>query len=404
MASPKATINDPNAPVATGGAKAPSYLSKTLKQRARARLARGDGGAATYARLGKKPPQTKAATPSAPQPQGYQLDPTTKSLIDAAVRIKFGDQETALGQQLNSNARFSSAAPSWYASAISQIKGQQQAVPPPTMPAPTGDPAQDSRNAAAFAYQQQHAGQLTAGNQFLDSVAAGLQAAQGNTLNAANAQRQQILGQQAALKGDEGAFRVSQLNDMNAAQAKAIMDKAKIDASLAIAQGKYDLAAQQLKVSQQLADSLVSDRNFNNQLAATDPNRAKTQADLDFFNKHGYYPPTGPPKKGKGANGGTFTRTQGETNAHHKVIRDVNNALSDVQDLRNQGFSDKAVKGALRKNHVPTDILDAAFTLANDDYLTGAQIKALKLAGLIAPPSGWKVPKLKVILPKDRPR
>lgn len=32
-----------------------------------------------------------------------------------------------------------------------------------------------------------------------------------------------------------------------------------------------------------------------------DPSKKKTQAELDFFHKHGFWPPTGPPKKGAGA-------------------------------------------------------------------------------------------------------
>lgn len=46
-------------------------------------------------------------------------------------------------------------------------------------------------------------------------------------------------------------------------------------------------------------------------ISATEPSKAKTQAELDYFNKHGYWPPTGPPKTPKAGSGpASFTPTQ----------------------------------------------------------------------------------------------
>src|SRR4051812_48908891 len=128
----------------TGGAKAPSYLQKTLKARARARLANGEGGAATYARLGMKPPKPKPVSP--PKPAKPAIDPQTQAVLDAAVRMKFGGAESALNSSLQNNARFSNGVPTWYAQAINEIKGQQRPVPVVQAPAPiqpTGDPMAD---------------------------------------------------------------------------------------------------------------------------------------------------------------------------------------------------------------------------------------------------------------------
>lgn len=45
------------------------------------------------------------------------------------------------------------------------------------------------------------------------------------------------------------------------------------------------------------------------QLQATNPSRQKVSAELTYFNQHGYWPPTGPPKGSKNA-AGSFTPTQ----------------------------------------------------------------------------------------------
>lgn len=378
---PTATINDPAAPTAISGTAQPVSGSKVKPK-------------------GAKPKRT-------PSPQGG-LDPTTKAILDAAVKLRYGGQEQALNEQLANNARFGSGiadtGPSgWYTQAIEEIKRQQQPVPVVQAPGPiqaTGDPLADqaaqSRANLNAQFQQMQARDAQAQNDFLANIAAGMRVQQGNTVNQTNRDRQNLLAQQSGLKAEEGAFRTTTLSDLQAAQQKAAQEQAKVQASIAIAEGKLNLARDILNnVTIPDARSKAADRRADNRRSASDPSKVKTQLEIDFFNKHGYWPPTGPPKKGRGS-GDTFTRTQGETSAHHKIIRNVNNAISDVQDLRKQGFSDKAIKGALRKDHVPADVLDAAFTLASGGKLNASQIKQLKLAGLIAAPRDWKPPKLKL--------
>lgn len=56
------------------------------------------------------------------------------------------------------------------------------------------------------------------------------------------------------------------------------------------------------------ASSRAETRRHNRAMeknAADNPSRQKTQAELDFFRKHGYWPPTGPPKSGRGGRGGS---------------------------------------------------------------------------------------------------
>lgn len=271
----------PDAPVATGG-----------KQQSRS--PRGP-------KVKKSKPSPVKSAPKAPA-----LDPTTKALLDAAVKLRFGGQEQALGQQLQSSARFASGVPTWYSQAIANIKAQQTPVGPVQAPTPTGDPAADSRANLNAAFAQQVAQRQGAENDFLTNVGAGLQVQQGNVLNANAQQQNQIRQQQTQLAGDKGAFKTTTLADMQAEQAKAAQEQAKIQASLAIADGKLGLARDilnnvtkpkttaEIKSKRSAARAQKINAQANQQRAADA--HAKAQRDANFFAKHGYYPSSSSPK------------------------------------------------------------------------------------------------------------
>lgn len=197
----------------------------------------------------------KPRTPSATKPG---LDTTQKALLDAAVKLRYGGQEQAINQQLQQNARFTSGVPAWYQQAIGEIKGigaTQMAQNQQTLQgiqnynspaAQTGTPeaqqAAAARNSLNSQYATMFGRDAQANSDFMARMQAGMQTQQGNTLNAANHERQNLLAQQGQLRGEEGSYKTQLLSEQQSAAAKADLEDRKLQASLAIADGKLNLA------------------------------------------------------------------------------------------------------------------------------------------------------------------
>jgi hypothetical protein len=128
--------------------------------------------------------------------------------------------------------------------------------------------ADDAKKAAAVrsailgAMQGQIAGQSRAANSYADTLANVV--VPGQKVQALT----QARGATDELKGKIGAFRTQFESDAKTAE------------------GKDVLARQALGIN---ATKAAAD------IASTTTSTTKTQADIDFFNKHGFYPPTGPP-------------------------------------------------------------------------------------------------------------
>lgn len=331
--------------------------------------------------------------------------PSDQALLDAAVRLRFAPEEQAYGQQLAQNARFSSGTGDWYKQALGEIQalqsqgraqsaqtlqGIQNYNSQPTLQNPTDVQAAQARNNLNTEFAAKFGQGADANSAFMDRLAAAQTIQEGNTRSASNVERQRLLAGRTALEGQKGDYRTTYGAQMQTAAQKAAMDAA----NLAVKQGTLAYLTGN-------AQSLAKDRTVNQgiartktRLAASDPSRQKTAADLAYFNKHGYYPPTGPPTANKpGGN-----RTEGQVNAHHKIIRQVTNAVDDVtRGLRDHKSSPSAIRGAMKLEKIPNDVIDAAFTLANGGALTAKQIARLKTAGLIAAPKAWKQGKPKPI-------
>jgi hypothetical protein len=293
---------------------------------------------------------TRVVKPKVTKPTG---GPSGNPILDALVRQRFGGVEQNLKQQLASNARFTSGVPAWYAQAINEIKGigaqgatqgqqaiaQAQNYNSPVAATGTPDAAQaaNARNNLNSQYATMLTRDQQANQDFLNRLSGAMQVQQGNTLNQANVQRQNILGQQGQLAQQKGDFKTTYAAQQATAQAKTDIENKKIQAGLLIAQGKTDAAMQVLgslnqdrKSKNNIArtnartqrirvrnDQMKSDRQYNLdvqkfgaaqakqnwQETHPKPSDAKTAADLKYFKQHGYYPPTGPPKTGKNAPG-----------------------------------------------------------------------------------------------------
>jgi hypothetical protein len=179
-----------------------------------------------------------------------------QALIDAAVNLRYGPQEQAIGQQLTQNTRYTSGLGDWYGNAMREVQalqaGQaaqsQQALgqvtnyaSQPTLPNATDQQAAGARNnlnaefASAFG---QNANSNTAA---LDRLQAAFLLQQGNTQNQANADRIKMIGEKGALKGQEGDYRTNFGAQLQSARAKTANDSSEDPGSAAEAlrAGRY---------------------------------------------------------------------------------------------------------------------------------------------------------------------
>jgi hypothetical protein len=130
------------------------------------------------------------------------------------------------------------------------------------------------------------------------------------------------------------------------------------------------------------------------------PAAKKTEADLAFFRRHGYYPPTGPPKAGK-----TSTAAHGrQVAANTKTRSQITTASSDARYLRTQvipvrdaqgkatgktrKLKEPEIRAALRKKYKDADIANAAMDLALLGHVSPENQRRLRARG-IGVPKKW---------------
>jgi hypothetical protein len=148
----------------------------------------------------------------------------SQALIAAATRLRYGPQEQVVNKQLAQNQRYTNGLGDWYANAVAQIqalRGQGQAQSAqnlqnvqaygtqPVLSDPTDQQAALARNSLNSEYGAMFARDAGADDAALARIGAALGIQQGNTRNQANAERQQLLGGLASLKGQEGDFQTT---------------------------------------------------------------------------------------------------------------------------------------------------------------------------------------------------
>lgn len=223
-----------------------------------------------------------------------------------AINYAEGAAQAKYGPQQQNNQELQNAATPWYNNYIATVSAGQQAQQQYAAPllatanqqvanagatAPGLDP-----NSPQYATDQQaaqgraalasaSASSLAAIPAALNAYLAGAQAVAARDLPDAKAY---LAREGASIKSDRGAYAMEKLGEtrtnaqnygLTAATLKLNTNKAAADVD--ISRGVDPVTGQPLP-----ADPLS-------------PSAQKTQADLDYFNKHGYYPPTGPPKPAK---------------------------------------------------------------------------------------------------------
>jgi hypothetical protein len=115
---------------------------------------------------------------------------------------------------------------------------------------------------------------------------------------------QSLRDQLTGLLKEKGTYKQQLESDAVAAEGKNVLAQQALglDITKADTQAKQT-AAQQTETARHNKASETT--------AANDPSKKKTQAELDFFNKHGYWPSTGPPSTPKGKS--PYLGTSGQT-------------------------------------------------------------------------------------------
>lgn len=236
-----------------------------------------------------KPPRVKGPRTAAPKPPAL---PTDQALINAAVRSRFAPQEQALNNTLNSNTRYTSGLGDWYGNALNEIRGiqaagnaatsqmvgqVQQYASQPTLPNAADQQAATARNNlnAEFAAKLGANGISNAGA--LDRIAAAMLIQQGNQRNAANVERQQLLGQQGSLGQQKADYGLTYGADLQSARDKAALDDAKNQLAAKALGLKID-EYENVKVP--LAKSLAGDRRNKQKVARSKTRQARQQNEI----------------------------------------------------------------------------------------------------------------------------
>jgi hypothetical protein len=120
--------------------------------------------------------------------------------------------------------------------------------------------------------------------------------------------------------------------------------------------------------------------------ATNSPSAQKTKQQVDFFNKHGYYPPTGSPKTAKAVKP---TSGPGSINAgaESKIVSQVNTVAGLIKsspkvDDKGQPLTDAQIRAHLLNGTNPTGkpidptIVNLAFDLARKGGLSPANVAA----------------------------
>jgi hypothetical protein len=137
--------------------------------------------------------------------------------------------------------------------------------------------------------------------------------------------------QLATLKGQEGAANADYRSKTIAAEQNSVLAQQALTGKTAAEQTTAALKAAAL--AETARHNKAAEKN-----TANDPSKQKTQAELDFFDKHGYWPPTGPPTKDKAPkpnSGQGWATGEQQGQAQDKI----GSALSYASQFKSKGLS-----------------------------------------------------------------
>ena len=217
----------------------------------------------------------------------------------------------------------------------------------------------------------------------LAHVVAPIQAGQAMAANAK--QQGSIRDQLTALKGTEGAYAQSFIDSLTASEAKNLL-------AASIAAGK-DLTA--TTVARTKAGAQVKTARAKAKAQANTPSAQKTKAELAYFNKHGYWPPTGPPKPGKAGKQPKPAAGPGSLppSAEAKIVSQIHQVVAMIQrapktDSKGVPLTDHELRTRLAgtnnpfKRIIDPRIVNIAFDIARNGGLSTPNVKAAHDLGI----------------------
>lgn len=209
--------------------------------------------------------------------------------------------------------------------------------------------------------------------------------------------RRKLTDEQLALAREKGDFGVNFMSDLRDKETKGALERAVFGAETEqkTAQAQRDAAKDKADIDIRRGVDPVTGKPIRKPKTASE---RKTEADLAFFREHGYYPPTGPPKKGKtGAGGKPNKEPASSLNVRRSVLDRADGFLPryarDRKMELNQSNRPKIV-AELRRTHpgyfngVQEIILSAALDRAILGRITSANLRRLRSRGVYVTSSG----------------
>lgn len=293
--------------------------------------------------------QRRLNQPAAPG-SGY-TNRSLNALLDTLTRQKYGQAEQQIGQQQQMIPAYFKVYQEQLAGAQAQNQAaNQQAVQSlqnmaAAAAGATGQLAGAPTSAEGDARAQAAAAMRSAGIGNQAALAQTLGQNQGNylqnTVNGLGSQQAAALAQlfqkQNHLALDKGDYRTTQRSQILSDESDQALKNALTSAQIGSTQANAAATVTNAKTSRQRAQESARHNKASEKTAANDPSKQKTQAELDYFKAHGYFPPTGP-SKGKGTSGTSGKDAYGNTSKQQAASND---ALDKALIYARQAVKDK---------------------------------------------------------------
>jgi hypothetical protein len=254
--------------------------------------------------------------------------------------------------------------------------------------AQTASDAANVRQQMLAGYGSAQAATGAARSQYADTLAHVVAPTQELQARAQAANRVSAVGDKlTALSQREGAAKANYVAGRTADEAKSVLSKQALGLDITKAQQGAAVDAANIDIKRGVDP--VTHKKIVKPLT---PTAEKTKADLAFFKQHGYYPPTGPPKLGKGAKGAKAVKpTSGpgslNAGAESKIVSQVNTVAGLIKsspkvDDKGKPLTDQQIRQHLLNGTNPTGkpidptIVNLAFDIARRGGLSPANVTA----------------------------
>jgi hypothetical protein len=266
--------------------------------------------------------------------------------------------------------------------------------------AQTASNASQVRQQMLAGYGSAQAATGAARSQYADTLAHVVAPTQELQARAQAANRVSAVGDKlTALSQREGAAKANYVSGRVADEAKTVLSKQALGLDITKAQQGAAVDAANIDIKRGIDP--VTHKKIVKPLT---PTAEKTKADLAFFKQHGYYPPTGPPKPGKGATATGSAATARKVAANTKTRSLITTAKADAAYLKTQqipirdkdgkptghtrSLTEAEIRAGLRKKYKDADVANAAMDLALLGHISPENQRRLKARG-IGVPKAW---------------